>query len=155
VVPHSGKDDPKLGPDRAKASVRDRRGRGARGPAFGATPLAPQGVPRALTRAQRFDIDALSVFASIEHRWPGQLDHIDLAVEEVPTLPPNWSGDSMPLSTLQPLPGARARLVVFRQPLVFRAPERGDLTAVLLRVLCNELAPVLGTAPANVHPDYR
>src|SRR6478609_277442 len=60
---------------------RDRRGRGLR------SPLLPTDVPAARTRAQRFDQAVLEAVADLEERWPGRLDAIEFAVDEVPALP--------------------------------------------------------------------
>lgn len=142
------------GPDRKPRSVRDRRGHGRRGPDLLPSLLAPHGVPAALTRSERFDRIALQVLDEIERRWPRDVEHVELAVEEVPVLPTGWAGDEMPLGALRPMPRARAQLVVFRRPIEHRVGSREDLMLVLLRTMCDHLAPVIGLPPSAIHPDY-
>ncbi len=123
-----------------------------RGPLLLPSRWAPQGVPAAISRSDRFDRTSLRVLADIERRWPGELDHIDLAVEEVPILPRDWAGDQVPLAALNPTARGRARLVVFRRPIEQRSQDHHDVAALVLQVMCAQLAPVLGVRPEEVHP---
>src|SRR6478736_8689468 len=90
---------------------RDRRGRGLR------TPLLPTDVPASRTRAQRFDQAVLEAVADLEARWPGRLESLEFAVDEVPAVPndgPELASDEVvldggvPLARLLP-PGMDAR----------------------------------------------
>ncbi len=134
---------------------RDRRGRGLR------TPLLPADVPGARTRAERFDQAVLEAVADLEERWPGRLDAIEFAVDEVPTLP----GDGIelpsdevvldggvPLTRFLP-PGVdvrgrptKARIVVYRRPLEVRSSDAGDLGDLVAEVLSEQVSAVLGEA---------
>lgn len=134
---------------------KDRRGRGPRGPDLIAGPLAPRGVPAHRTRGERFDTLAVAVLDDIEQRWEGQLPPVDLAVEEIPVLSPQWSGDRVPLGSLvQATASARACIVLFRRPIEHRAEDPAELAAVVLAVLVDQVAELLGVPPSEVHPDY-
>ncbi len=134
---------------------KDRRGRGRRGPDLMAGPLAPRGVPAHRTRGERFDGLAVAVLDDIEQRWEGRLPPVDLAVEEIPVLPTDWSADRVPLGSLVPATGsARARIVLFRRPIEHRAEGAAELAAVVLAVLVDQVAELLGVPPTDVHPDY-
>ena len=138
-----------------RSGLRDRRGRGLRGPDFRAGPLAPSGVPAHRSRSDRFDALALAVLDDVESRWVDRLPPLDLAVEEVPALPEDWSSDRVPLGSLTPAtPTTRARIVLFRRPIEHRAEDRAELAAVVLSVLVDQVADILGISPGEVHPDY-
>jgi predicted Zn-dependent protease with MMP-like domain len=139
--------------------TRDRHGRGLRGPAFG-PPTRPNdpaatGVPAQRTAGERFDALALAAMQEIELRWPVQLATTELAVEEVPLLPDHWTAETVPLSTyVAATDRSPARLVLFRRPIEHRAESRTDLEALVLTVLVEQVAEVLGLPPEDVHPDY-
>ncbi len=126
-----------------------------RGPAFGSGELAPDGVPAARTRAERFDDIALRVMRAVVRPWSAQLGHVELAVEEVPVLPAGWNDNSVPLCSYVPGSGTAApRLVLFRRPLEHRAEGLLELETLLLTVVVEQLAEVLGLPPEDVHPGY-
>ncbi len=134
---------------------RDRRGRGLR------TPLLPTDVPASRTRAQRFDQAVLEAIADLEERWPGRLDAIEFAVDEVPVLPAEGSvlpsdevvlDGGVPLTRFLP-PGIdakgrpiKARIVVYRRPLEVRSSDAGDLGELVAEVLGEQVSSVLGEA---------
>ena len=139
-------------PGRGRRRSRDRRGRGLR------TPLLPAGLPAARTRAQQFDSAVLEAVADLEGRWPEELDAIDFAVDEVPSLPAGSvlpSSDvvldgGVPLTRFSP-PGVdargrvtKARVVVYRRPLEVRAADSGDLGELVAEVLGEQLTAILG-----------
>ncbi|WP_310964406.1 metallopeptidase family protein [Nocardioides terrisoli] len=139
--------------------TRDRRGRGLRGPAFGLpsgpSDPAPDGVPAKRTRAQRFDAIAVSAMQDLWGRFPEELGMVQLGVEEVPLLPENWSPDSIPLASYVEASGsAPARVVLLRRPIEHRAQGPVELEALILTVLVEQVAEVLGLRPQEVHPDY-
>jgi hypothetical protein len=145
-----------LGSGRARVRrIRDRHGRGIRGPALGTSALAPRGVPAARTRAESFDDIALRVMRAVVHRWTPALGEVELAVEEVPVLPPGWSDSTVPLSAYVGAEGGKhPRLVLFRRPLEHRAEGRAELEGLLLTVVVEQLAEVLGIPAEDVHPGY-
>lgn len=125
-----------------------------RGPAY--APGAPRGpVPAALTRGERFDRIAVTVMADVEERWHDELARVELAVEDAPVLPASWVNPRVPLASfVDATAGAPPRLVLFRRPLEHRAETLADLEALVLTVVVEQLAEVLGVPPEDVHPDY-
>jgi hypothetical protein len=120
-----------------------------------AGPLAPRGVPAHRTLGERFDLMAVAVLDDIEQRWDGEMPPVDLAVEEIPVLPAVWSADRVPLGSLVPATAnSRARIVLFRRPIEHRAEGPAELAAVVLAVLVDQVAELLGVPPSEVHPDY-
>ena len=133
--------------------TRDRRGRGIRGP--GVLPRTP-GVPELGTRGDRFDALVLGIVADIEERWADRLGLLEYAVEEAPQVPDDWHPETVPLSSLVPgVRGAPTRLVVFRRPIEHRAETRSDLEALVLTVILEQVAELLGIDPELVDPRYR
>ena len=132
---------------------RDRRGRGLR------TPLLPAELPASRTRAERFDQAVLEAVADLEARWPGRLEALEFAVDEVPAVPsdsPELASDEVvldggvPLARLLP-PGmdargrpTKARIVVYRRPLEVRSGDAGELGDLVAEVLAELLGAVLG-----------
>ena len=122
---------------------------------FGTGGLVPHGVPARQTRSERFDDVALRVMRAVVARWPEQLGDVDLAVEEVPVLPLGWSERTVPLASyVERTPSSAPRLVLFRRPLEHRAETMLDLESLLLTVVVEQLAEVLGIPPEDVHPGY-
>jgi predicted Zn-dependent protease with MMP-like domain len=142
---------------------RDRHGRGLRGP------LAPAGSPLYRSRAERFDDLVLQAVAELETRWEGELARVEFAVEEVPAddLPAEGAAaddlDPVPLARLEPAwpdagdperPARPARIVLYRRPLQARADGEDELSELVLDVVIEEFARLLGVDPQVVDPDY-
>jgi hypothetical protein len=122
---------------------------------FGASPLAPDGVPARRTPAERFDRVALRTMRAVVGRWTEQLGDVELAVEEVPVIPSTWTTSTVPLSSYVEAAGAgRPRLVLFRRPIEHRAEDLAELEALLVTVIVEQLAEVLGLPPEDVLPGY-
>lgn len=135
-----------------RRSTRDRRGRGMRGP--GLVPFRP-GEPRGRTRTERFDDLLLALVAEVDDRWSEQLGLVEYAVEDVPVLPPDWDQDKVPLSSLvRGRAAAPCRMVFFRRPLEQRSETRADLEALLLTVVVEQFAELLGLPPEEVDGRY-
>ncbi len=134
--------------------MRDRRGRGMRGAAFGAG--APGGpVPADRSPGEVFDQIAVQVMDDVESRWTEELASLELAVEDIPVLPPTWVAPRVPLASLVPASAvAPPRLVLFRRPIEHRAETRADLEAMVLTVVVEQVADYLGVPAEEVHPDY-
>lgn len=138
----------------AGVTVRDRRGRGMRGPAYLSGPLTPTGVPAQHTAGDRFDNLVLAVMREIGSRH--DLGLTEFAVEEVPLLPDDWSARAVPLASLvAPTPTTPARIVLFRRPIEHRAETPAELMALVLTVVVEQVAELLGIRPDEVHPDYQ
>src|SRR5664279_1735931 len=132
---------------------RDRRGRGLR------TPLLPDNLPASRTRAAQFDQAVLEAVAELEEQWPGRLETLEFAVDDVPIVPADGPeppapevvlDGGVPLSRFVP-PGidgrgrpTKARVVVYRRPLEARSTDSGDLGDLVIEVLGEQLSAVLG-----------
>jgi Zincin-like metallopeptidase len=135
--------------------ARERRGRGVRGPSALPGPLTPRGVGYPGTASERFDALVLSLVADLGRRWGTRWGSLEFAVEETPLMPEGWDGTEVPLATLvRGSDGQPSRIVVFRQPIVLRAPTRPETTALLLAVLVEQVADLLGLEPEEVDPRY-
>ncbi len=126
-----------------------------RGRPYGDTPLAPRGVPARRSGAEQFDAVALRMMHDVVDRWSERLGDVELAVEEVPVLPANWDEASVPLAAyVDKTEIGRPRLVLFRRPLEHRAEGTLELEVLLLTVITEQVAEVLGIPAEDVHPGY-
>ena len=141
--------------DRRTGPIRDRRGRGMRGPAVLAGPLTPEGAPLTRSNRDRFDAIVLDVVDALERRWADELGLVEFAVEETPMLPSDWSAATVPLASVVRGKGEEpTRLVLFRRPIELRAETRTDLGALILTVLVEQVSELLGRRPEEVDPRY-
>lgn len=102
-----------------------------------------------------FDAVVLAIVADLEERWHSDLGLVEFAVEETPMVPDDWSTDTVPLASLVRGSGAApTRLVLFRRPIELRSASRGDLTAMVLTVLVEQVSELLGRPPEEIHPRY-
>ncbi len=132
--------------------IRDRRGRGMRGP--GVLPTIP-GQPVLRTRRERFDDLALGIVTEIDERWQDKLGLVEYAVEDAPQIPDDWSSETVPLSSLVRGTGATpTRLVLFRRPIEHRCETRDDLEAMVLTIVVEQIAELLGIDAEQVDPRY-
>lgn len=123
-----------------------------RGP--GVLPRVP-GEPVAPTRRERFDELALGIVTEVDRRWQDRLGLVEYAVEDAPQLPDDWEAGTVPLSTLVRGSGTTpSRLVLFRRPIEHRADSRADLEALVLTVVVEQIAELLGIDPEAVDPRY-
>jgi predicted Zn-dependent protease with MMP-like domain len=123
-----------------------------RGP--GVVPQQP-GRPELPTRRERFDDLALAIVTSVDRRWQDRLGLVEYAVEDAPQFPDDWETDQVPLSSLVRGSGARpTRLVLFRRPIEHRAETRADLEALVLTIVVEQVAELLGIDPDQVDPRY-
>lgn len=148
------------GAPRRTGRRRDRRGRGPRGPAVIPGPLTPRGAGHRPSRQERFDALVLDLVRSLEERWKDELGLLEYAVEETPLLPVDWADSSVPLASVVPAGKNSAgvatptRIVVFRRPIELRCESPGDLPALVLTVLVEQLSEVLGRPPEEIDPRY-
>lgn len=132
--------------------TRDRRGRGVRGPGVLST---KPGRPFLPTSRERFDRVVLAAVTSIEGRWQDRLGLVEYAVEDAPQVPDDWDVPTVPLSSLVRGTGEEpTRLVLFRRPIEHRASRRSDLEALVLTVVVEQVAELLGVDPSEVDPRY-
>jgi predicted Zn-dependent protease with MMP-like domain len=132
--------------------IRDRHGRGLRGPEILPRQL---GTPERPTARERFDALVLGVVEEIEARWSARLGLVEYAVEDAPQIPDDWSAETVPLSSLIRGQGTRpTRIVVFRRPIEHRCESREDLEALVLTVVVEQVAELLGIPAEEVDPRY-
>ncbi len=123
-----------------------------RGP--GITPSLP-GRPELPTRGERFDELVLETVRDIDTRWQDRLGLVEYAVEDTPQLPDDWSGETVPLASLVRGQGqSPTRLVLFRRPIELRSETTSELGALVLTVLVEQVAELLGRAPEEIDPGY-
>ena len=123
-----------------------------RGPAV--LPRVP-GRPEMRTRRERFDDLVLSIVTEIDEKWQDRLGLVEYAVEDAPQIPDDWSTETVPLSSLIRGSGTTpTRLVVFRRPIEHRCETRSELEAMLLTVIVEQVAELLGVDPETIDPRY-
>jgi len=123
-----------------------------RGPAV--LPAVP-GRPERPTARERFDELALDIVTDIDERWQDRLGLVEYAVEDTPQIPDDWSPGTVPLSSLVRGSGATpTRLVLFRRPIEHRCESRTDLEAMVLTVVVEQVAELLGIDAEQVDPRY-
>ncbi|MDN5745193.1 MAG: metallopeptidase family protein [Nocardioidaceae bacterium] len=111
--------------------------------------------PRPRGRREIFDRIVLDIVTDIEMRWSTHLGLVEYAVEDTPQLPDDWDPGRVPLSSLIRGSGTRpSRLVVFRRPIELRAAGRTDVEAMVLTVVAEQMAELLGIEPSKVDPRY-
>jgi predicted Zn-dependent protease with MMP-like domain len=121
-----------------------------------AVPADPK-VPTLRTRRERFDDIALAIVTEIDARWQSRLGLIEYAVEESPDIPKEWTvEDHIPLGSLERGSGATpARLVIYRRPIEHRCQTRSEVEAMVLMVVVEQVADLLGIAAEDVDPRYQ
>jgi predicted Zn-dependent protease with MMP-like domain len=123
-----------------------------RGPAV--LPGQPAGLRRRTPR-ERFDDLVLDVVTDIDHRWQDRLGLLEYAVEDAPQIPDDWGSGTVPMSSLVRGAGATpTRLVLFRRPIEHRCETRSDLETMVLTVVVEQVAELLGIDPQLVDPRY-
>lgn len=118
----------------------------------------------------------LRAAAELEPRWDAELANVDFAVEEIPPRPAadtdsepvplaridllGPAADGLPLQSAGlagdegTLTGTRARIVVYRRPLLARADGDDELAELVLDVVVEQVARLLGVDPQTVDPEY-
>ncbi len=136
---------PRLGP------VRDRRGRGLRGPMILPGPLNPTGRPRTLTPRDEFDELVMSLVADLSARWPVELSDVEFATEDLPPAPQEWSGGTVASGcVIRPEGPTPARVIIFRRPVELRAKTRLERQSLVNEVLLEQVAELLGCDPREL-----
>lgn len=130
--------------------MRDRRGRGPRGPMALPGPLSPKGIPAHRPARAAFDLLVGDVLAALDSHFRVEPDHVEVAVEEAPLLPLEWS-DDVPLSILTTGPES-TRVVLFRIPITQRCSTPDDLEDLVWSVVLDRLAEVWHMSPDDLDP---
>jgi predicted Zn-dependent protease with MMP-like domain len=113
------------------------------------------GRPGRRTPRERFDDLVLDTVTDVDRRWQDRLGLVEYAVEDAPQIPDDWSSGTVPLSSLVRGSGATpTRLVLFRRPIEHRCETRSDLEAMVLTVVVEQVAELLGIDPEVVDPRY-
>lgn len=113
-------------------------------------------MPARPTPRERFDDIVLAIADAVDARWERELQAVgglEYAVEDTPLLPRDWAMESVPLASL--VRGRPHRLVLFRRPVEHRAPEREDLEALVLTLVVENVAELLGLPAEDIDPRYR
>ena len=138
-------------PSRRGARRRDRHGRGLRGPLIAPT------LPAWRTRSEKFD-DLVAESAARLVRAHPALKAVEFGVEEIPPSDPSTcEGRTVVVGRYFPADratGVRARIVVYRRPLLTRAHDAGELVEMVRMVLAEQAAEMLGRAPWEVDREY-
>jgi hypothetical protein len=136
-----------------RGSVRDRHGRGQRGPIVLPGPLNPGGSEVRPTRRVEFDELVLSLVERLATRWESELEDVEFGTEDVPQIPDDWDDEPVPFGSCVPArTGSPARIVVFRRPVELRAATRLERTALVNEVLVEHIAELLGRDPSEIDP---
>jgi predicted Zn-dependent protease with MMP-like domain len=121
-------------------------------------------MPLYRSRSERFDDLVLLAVSQLEPRWETELAGVEFGVEEIPPAEP--AGDDpepVPLARLEPgsadtgspeHPAEPVRIVLYRRPLMARADSDEDLGELVLDVIVEEFARLLGLDPQIVDPGY-
>ena len=143
----------RTGPARSRPGrARDRRERGRRGPRTLPGPLTPLGTPPPPSPAELFDRRVAAVVDRLRRHLAPALDAVQFGVEEMPVLPGDWAYE-VPLCTHVRASGRQpARLVVYRLPVLGRARGRADIDGLLLDLVVEEVADLLGRDPDDLDP---
>jgi predicted Zn-dependent protease with MMP-like domain len=138
-----------------RSARRDRHGRGLRGATMLPGPLSPHRTDYPASPAHRFDELVLTLVRPLQDRWPEALVGVEFAVEETPLLAEDWEPADIPLATVvTATPSTPARIVLFRRPIEQRAADRAETSALVLAVLVEQVADLLGRDPAEIDPRY-
>jgi hypothetical protein len=134
---------------RSRGRRRDRHGRGLRGE------LLPPHLPGHRTRRELFDDTVLDAARALVERYPRRLEHLEVAVEEVPlTDPAPWEESAVALGRAFPADRDHPpRVVLFRRPIQTRCSLPGDLELLVRQVLADQIASLLHLDPEDVDPE--
>jgi predicted Zn-dependent protease with MMP-like domain len=133
--------------DAGRSRVRDRHGRGFRGP------IAAQSLPMQRTRAQRFDDLVLDAVEQLEPRWSKELAGVEFGVEDVPFV--TGAAGEPRLGRAVPARGTYpARVIVYRRPIEARTDVAEDLAVHVLDVVVEMVAELLGKDPEDIDPGF-
>lgn len=131
-------------------AARDRRGRGPRGVLSLPGPLSAHGVPVHRNPREAFDDLVADVLTRLDPHFDREPDHVEVAIEEAPLLPPGWD-EAVPRSIVNPAPGGY-RIVLYRLPIIGRARSADEVEDLVWAVLLSRLAEVWHHDPEDLDP---
>lgn len=130
--------------------MRERRGRGRRGPLALPGPLSPGSVPVHRTPGERFDLLVAGVLRALERHFEAESIAVDVVVEDVPLLPTSWTEPVPHGAVVQD--GDATRLVLYRVPLTRRASSAEDLEDLVWSAVLTHLARIWDLDPEDLDP---
>ena len=133
--------------------MRDRRGRGKRGPLSLPGPLSPTSIPVHRPPREEFDLIVSDVLTSLRPHFDIETETVEVAVEEAPLLPDDWS-DDVPLSTVVRGPDM-TRVVLFRLPMTHRSTSDLDLLDLIWTTVLDRLGEIWQISPDDLDPRPR
>lgn len=133
--------------------MRDRRGRGKRGPLSLPGPLSPLGVPVHRSPRAEFDLLIGDILESLRSHFEVESEVVEFAVEEAPILPEDWA-DDLPLSTVVTT-AEFVRIVLFRLPMTHRCDSDDDLVELAWMTVLDRLAEIWHMSPDDLDPRRR
>lgn len=93
------------------------------------------------------------VIEALRSHFEAETETVEIAVEDVPLLPEDWS-EEVPLSTVVTQPET-SRLVLFRLPMVQRSHGDADLLDLIWVTILDRLAEVWHMSPDDLDPRPR
>lgn len=129
--------------------MRQRR-RERRGPLALPGPLSPSSVPVHRSPREEFDALVQRILDPLEKHFAAEPDPVEVVVEDVPLLPPDWD-EEVPLSTVSQTADL-ARVVLYRRPLSEGCTTRDDLEDRVWDVVLHRLAEVWQVSPDDLDP---
>ncbi|MBC7596278.1 MAG: metallopeptidase family protein [Kineosporiaceae bacterium] len=133
--------------------MRDRRGRGKRGPLSLPGPLSPSSIPAHRPPREEFDLLVGDVLTSLRSHFDIETEAVEFAVEEAPLLPEDWV-EEVPLSTLV-TGSAITRVVLFRLPMTHRCATELELLDLLWTTVLDRLGEIWHMSPDDLDPRPR
>ncbi|MFT4189054.1 MAG: metallopeptidase family protein [Aeromicrobium sp.] len=127
--------------------LRDRRGRGLRGPMALPGPLSPSSLPIHRTRREAFDRLVAEALTLLDPHFRHHGGDVEIVVEEAPLLPDGWS-EPIPTWHVAEEP---VRVVLYRLPLS-RSRSADELEKAVWTALVDALAEAWHTTPADLDP---
>lgn len=124
-----------------------------RGPLVLPGPNSPAGIPSSRSPVHEFDAVVAEMVARLEAKWGEELGSVVFGVEEVPWVDEDWRPEAVPLATYVRGTGTEpSRVVVYRLPVRRRAQGRHQLRGLVLDVLVEQVAELLGRHRDEVDP---
>jgi hypothetical protein len=92
----------------------------------------------------------------LDRAWAAELRRIEVTVEEVPSGDPaSWEAGMVPLAVSFGRHGGQpARITLYRRPIESRVAEAPDLAVIVLDLLVEHMAHLLGKQPEDIDPGY-
>jgi len=115
--------------------------------------LSPSSIPAQRPPREEFDLMVSDVLTSLRSHFDTETEAVEVAVEEAPLLPDDWT-DDVPLSTLVRKPGI-TRVVLFRLPMTHRSATDLDLLDLLWTTVLDRLGEIWHMAPDDLDPRPR